>query len=121
MKIEKINSELGFRGLNIKRVVPEYKHFVNSDIDALKKLGEQYDIVMKSIIGSEYRCNGIEIIVKNLKKNMSLLQRLRPIKGYSYFYSEPHYTSDFKQTTLSEQTKVAIENLHENMAQKAKK
>lgn len=121
MKIEKVNSAPSFSGLNIKKVAPEYRHFVDSDIDALKKLGEQYDIVMKSVIDSGVRCNGIEIVVKKLKQKMSFWQRFNPAKGYSYFYSEPHYTADFKQTTLLEQTKDAIENLHEKIAQKAKK
>ena len=121
MNIDKINSAPVFSGLNIKKVAKEHRHFIDTNINELKELGEQYDIAMKSIIGSETRCNGIEIFVKNLSKNLGFWQRLNPQKGYSYFYSEPHYTSDFKQTNIVEQTKDAIKNLHEKMAKKVKK
>lgn len=111
MNIEKVNSAPSFSGLNIKRVAQEHMQFINKDFVELKKLGDQYDISMKSYIDSEYRCDGIEITVKNLKKNLSFFKRFNRPKGNSYFYTTPHYTADTKNMTFLGQIQKAIDNL----------
>ena len=111
MNIEKIDSAPNFGSLNIKKVAQEHKHFINSDLEELKKLGEQYDIFMKSVIDSNERCNGIEIIVKNLRKNLDFLQKFNRPKGQSYFYTEPHFDKKYEDTSVLKETKKAIEEL----------
>lgn len=110
MKIDKINSALNFNGLNIKKVAHEHRHFVRANLGEFKKLGEQYDITMESVIGSEQRCDGIKIIVKNLRKDLGFWKKFNRPKGESYFYTERHYDTD-KNPTILEQTNNAINEL----------
>lgn len=109
MNIEKVNLAPSFGSLNIKKVAHQHRPFVRANLGELKDLGEQYDIVMKSVINSPSKCEGIEIIVKNLRKNLSFFSKFNRPAGYSYFYTEPHY--NVKPTSVLEQTKNALENL----------
>ena len=112
MNIEKVNSAQSFQGLNINKVVHQHRPFIRADIGELKKLGEQYDIVLKSVVNASDQCNGIDIVVKNLRKNVSLLQKFNRPKGHCYFYTEPHY--NVAPSSVLEQTKNAINDLRKN-------
>lgn len=107
MNIEKVNSAPKFEGLHLKKVANEHMHFINADLKELQKLGEQYDIYMKSYINSDLRCDGIGIIVKELRKNLAFLHKFHRPYVKSYFYTEPHYDTKNSQTTLSERIKSA--------------
>ena len=114
MNIEKVGSAPSFGSLNIKKVASTHQHFINENASELMKLGEKYDIVMKSSIGSDLRCDGIDIVVKDLRKNLSFFQKLNRPKGQSYFLTERHYDTSAEPPTFMEQIKNAIENLRKN-------
>lgn len=118
MNIEKVNSAQSFQGLNIKKVVSEHRHFIESDFEKLKELSDKYDISMKSIVNSEFRCDGITITVKELKDKFHFFQRPFRPEGKSYFYTTKHYTADTKEMTLLGQIQKAIENLNKNTISK---
>ena len=114
MNVEKVDSAQTFRGLNIKKVAHQHRHFVRENIGELKKLAEQYDINMKSIIDSDFQANGIEITVKNLRKNLGFLQRFYRTKGKSFFYTDARLSAYAKDTTVLGQTQEAIAELRKN-------
>ena len=111
MEVNRIDSAQSFKGLNITKVAHKHRGFVRADLGELKKLGEQYDIKMKSCFNEEEYYDGIRIIVKPLKKNLSFLQRLKRPKGESIFYTESRMSEYRKNTTVIGQTKEAIDNL----------
>jgi len=111
MKVEKVDSAQSFKALNVKRVIPEHKHFIESDIEKLKEFGEKYDIKMKSCVNNELRCDGMFITVRDLKEKFGFIKKFFRPKGESYFYTTPHYTADTKDMTLVGQVQKAIENL----------
>ena len=111
MRIEKANSVQNFQGLNIRKVLRAHKHFIDADYEKLKEFGDKYDISMKSYIDSEDYCDGIEITVRDLRKNLGFFRKFFRPKGTSYFYTTPHYTAESKNMTFVGQIQKAVEDL----------
>ena len=106
MEVNNIGYKNSFKGLKIKNLAQNHTKFVTPNMEALKNLGEKYDIFLQSSIDNDAKYSGIEIIVKPLRKNLSFFNKFFRPEGYSFLYTEFPYGQN-----LLTQTKKAIEDL----------
>ena len=118
MKVENISSQ-HFKGLNISKLAPYDRELISSDINVLKKLGENYDISLKSsskIIGVPVP--SIKITVQPLQKGLSFFQRLRSPKVSTHYCSEVPKKLGLSGDSVVSSTKNLIEELKTKLLNK---
>ena len=108
-----------FKALEMKKLIPEHRSIARTELSYLKKLGEKYDVTLRSSSWNpgwdiSRKISILEIVIRKLGDNNSFFKRMFNPNGKAAYITEFRHMLGAEKTTLKRTIDVAVDNYEKN-------